>query len=327
MALDLVVADSGGTKWLCTEDFSLDMEFGAGLDNDFELSGLRERIAPGSLIWCPGTEYGGVVDDDSPKHTRTSDSISYHGRTWHGVLAGFVVHPDSGKPHVVESGDLNAITARLLERCGIGAPFSVSSEESASVMSWQVPRYADLYSTLMRMYASVGMRLAITCDDGSVRLAAVPSVDWGQSLGSDLEWTATRNARPVNHLTVLGKGEGTAREVVELYADAGGNVSTIQTLFGLDHRGETYELTSKEGDELASAGRLKLARYQQDRNSARATLPAGLGVSVGDSATFTSAAYGVRPTVSVTGLVVNVERGVATVTPKTDGKFEEDDID
>lgn len=319
--MELVVSGLSGKRLVLT-DFEIDMEFGAGTENDFELSGVDYRLTHGELVWCPGTEWGGVIDDDEPKHTSTGDTITYHGRTWHGVLAGNVVHPDSGKANVTVSGDGNEVISALLSRCSVGEPFAVSTEAAGTVPSTTLPRYGDLYSGICEALSAGGMRLAMSCVEGTVTLSAVTAKDCGDCGVNTYD--VTRNYRPVNHLTVLGKGEGAAREVLELYADEEGNVSTTQSLFGLDHRGEVYELSNQSGDELAGKGRSKLAGYQTARNTIKASLPESAEAGIGDTVTIVSAKYGVRTSIPVTGIVVSAGGGTVSVSPQAGGEFDSD---
>lgn len=61
------------------------------------------------------------------------------------------------------------------------------------------------------------------------------------------------------HLICLGKGELQDRTVVHLYADANGNISTSQSLYGVEEYVSTYENTSAESDEdLVSGGTERL---------------------------------------------------------------------
>ena len=64
----------------------------------------------------------------------------------------------------------------------------------------------------------------------------------------------------MNHLLCLGSGELEERLVLHLYADANGNISESQTLFGLNEYTKTYEYPSESLEELAKAGTEELKR-------------------------------------------------------------------
>lgn len=319
----LVIASTDMAKRVATEDFSLDLEMGIGTDNDFELT-TPERVYGLETIFFPGTEYGGIVDDDEPSLGDEGESITYHGSTWTGVLDQSVTRPPSGQSHLTVSGSPRECISALLQSCGVGAPFTAADGESGSV-SYTVPRFATLYEAIVGALSSAGLALGMECADGEVRLyaKAPATVDETQGVGFD----AKRGYRPVNHLVVLGKGELQDREVIDLYADEEGEVSKTQSIFGLAHRAEVYELSGKEGDELESDGVKKLEGYQQNRDSVEITVPAGVAVSVGDRLSATSPAYGIRASATVTGIVVEASGGTVSVTPKTNGVMKTEGYD
>lgn len=319
----LVIASTDMVKRAATDDFTLDLEMGVGTDNDFELT-TPERVYGLETVFCPGTEYGGVVDDDEPVLGDDGESIKYHGSTWTGVLNQNVTRPPSGQSHMSVSGAPEECIAALLQSCGVGSPFAAVEGEQGSV-SYTVPRFATLYEAIVGALSSAGLALGMVCADGEVRLyAKTPeTIDETQGVGFD----AKRGYRPVNHLVVLGKGEMQAREVIDLYADADGAVSETQSIFGLAHRSEVYELSNKEGDELKSDGMRKLEEYQEQRDSVRITVPEGVPVSIGDRLSATSPRYGIRASATVTGIVVEAGNGTVTVTPRTDGSLEARDYE
>lgn len=319
----LVIASTDMTKRLATEDFELDLEMGLGTDNDFELT-TPERVYGMDAVFFPGTEYGGVVDEDEPVMGDGGESISYHGVTWTGVLDQNVTRPPSGQSHLAVSGTAEECISALLSSCGVGAPFSVPEGETGSV-SYTVPRFATLYEAIVGALSSAGLALGMECADGEVRLyaKAPATIDETQGVGFD----AKRGYRPVNHLVVLGKGEMQEREVIDLYADDEGNVSTTQSIFGLAHRSEVYELSSSEGDELRSGGEKKLREYREQRDSVKITVPEGVDVSIGDTLSATSPKYGIRASARVTGVVVEASAGTVSVTPRTDGDIEVKDYE
>lgn len=319
----LVIASTDMSNRLATEDFSLDLEMGLGTDNDFELT-TPVRVYGMETVFIPGTEYGGVIDEDDPFMGTGGEGITYHGSTWTGVLSQNVTRPPSGQTHLSVSGTAGECISALLSSCGVGAPFVVSGGESTKV-SYTVPRFATLYEAIVGALSSAGLALGMECADGEVRLyaKAPATIDETQGVGFD----AKRGYRPVNHLVVLGKGEMQEREVIDLYADEDGEVSTSQSIFGLAHRSEVYELSSSEGDELRSGGEKKLREYQEQRDSVQITITDGLGVSIGDTLSATSPKYGIRASAKVTGVVVEAAYGTVSVTPRTDGDIEVKDYE
>lgn len=311
--MDIVIASHDMTKRAVLRDYKLDLETGLGTDNDFDLS-VPVPIYAGDVVWCPGTGFGGVVDDDMPSMSDGVESISYHGRTWEGVLDANVTKPPAGESHMVVSGDPEKCLSDLLSACGVGEPFRVSAGAVGSV-EYTVPRFATLYEAMVGALSSAGLALRVRCLDGTVELSArEPSViDESSGVG----YRATRGHRPVNHLVVLGKGEMQDREVLDLYADEDGAVSGSQTLFGLDHRADVYELSNEEGTALEEAGRKRLAELYEQRDETEIVIPRGVEVSVGDTLSATSPRYAVRASAVVTGVVVVATNGTVSVTPRT----------
>lgn len=317
--MDLVITDARGAAVAVLRDYALDMQWGDDDGgNDFELSRVPVRVEPGALVYVDGTEYGGVVDSDSPSHSVAGDSISYAGRTWHGVLAGKVLCPPEGSSHYTASGEANAAIAAMLAACPVGEPFAVSNADSGlTVPATRMPRYCTLYEALRRAMRAAGARLSIAATQAGVELAAVGVRDWGDAMEPGrASFSATRVHRPVNHLVVLGKGEMEARRVVHLYADVSGRVSRTQTLFGVDERAEVYELSSEEGAELESKAHEKLESLQRV-DTAEADVFIGAGMAVGDRVSVIAPAYGIKMSAEVTGMVLKVEGGRASLSPVT----------
>ncbi|MBS4873958.1 MAG: hypothetical protein KHZ79_06260 [Atopobium minutum] len=319
--MDLVIASPNGDKQKVIDDYNLDLEFGIGLGNDFRLEGINDRLPLGSRIWIPNTEYGGIIDDDNPSRTVKGDAIYYHGRTWQGILQGNIVSPDRGQDYLTLSGTCNNLLKTLIERSSLSDIFTVLPAGSPYIRSYKFNRYIDLYTAIRDMLLTVGQRLEIKAVDGGVVLCSKEITDWGDLLGTEnVAFSAKRNNRPVNHLICLGKGELKEREVVHFYADEDGNISQTQSLFGIDHVGQVYDISSKSGSELVSAGRSKLKKLQEDKNTAKAVLPDAVGMSVGDSVTAISTTYGVKAKANITGVVLKIQGGLCSVTPKADGR-------
>ena len=93
----LVVHDSAVGDIREIEEFELDLAFGSD-ENALKLE-ARAGEAPeeGQFVFIDATEYGGVIDQASYEAGReATGSILCKGRTWHGILAGKRLLPDSG---------------------------------------------------------------------------------------------------------------------------------------------------------------------------------------------------------------------------------------
>lgn len=73
-------------------DYEFDLAFGSS-ENNFECKVQMDNhcMEPGSFLYIEGTEYGGIVD--SVAVDTENKTVTYSGRTWHGILAGNVIEP------------------------------------------------------------------------------------------------------------------------------------------------------------------------------------------------------------------------------------------
>lgn len=113
-------------------DFELDLAFGSD-ENAFSLE-CDAAYAPteGQFVSIDGTEYGGVIDQASYEAGReASGSILCRGRTWHGILAGKRLLPDSGSGYLSVSGKAGDALAALIERMGLSELFSAASDDTS----------------------------------------------------------------------------------------------------------------------------------------------------------------------------------------------------
>lgn len=312
--MDVVIAGADGSPLFQTDDFTLDLAYGAD-QNDFELSGLSRRLSQGWRWWVDGTPYGGVVDTVRVRASRDGVSeLSYKGRSVQGVMASKVVEPPSGQSHLVVSGEANAVIGQLLSRCDVPWLAASTADSGIVLASYQVHRYVSLYDALRMALASVGARLAVTFVDGAPVLSAVAADTYGDVPSERVGFDAERTYRPCNHLVGLGAGEGAAREVVHWYADASGAVSQTQTLTGLDEVEETYDYSGS--DDLSADTRAKL-EGMQGQGTFDADLPDDAPLDVGDVVTASDAETGLSVEAQVTKVVVSVTRGRATVSYET----------
>lgn len=223
-----------------------DLAFGKD-ENDFSctIHSSNHCCEPGFFIYAEGTEYGGIVDNIEVD--TEADTVTYSGRTWHGILSSKIIMPTDGASLVI-SGDANDCVESILQRIGLPSALFTVPEEAAGVQitEYQFDRYTDAYTGIRKMLASAGLRLQITHFDGQVVLSAVPQYDFSQDEEFESELVAFRSKthyNKVNHLICLGAGEGADRIIVHLYMDENGNVSQTQTFFGVDEYVAAYDKT------------------------------------------------------------------------------------
>lgn len=314
----LVIADGDGDV-AATRDMSGD--FAVGSDSTFSVTlddGLR--VEEGWYLYIDGTEFGGVVDGyeiDTGKPGTT-----WKGRTWPGILAENFLLPDAGDDYLTVDGEANAVLGALVERMGLGGVFAASEDDSGIEVSYSFPREGSALDGIEGMLGAVGAKLRMRRMRGRTVLSAVPAEDYARDgADSDRLRLTIKKDRPVNHLVCMGAGELAERAVVHLYADRDGNVGTVQTIFGAEHRAELYDSPSADAAELAEAGAERL-RGMQGGEEIRVTDTGAGSYDVGDVLGGRDNARGVRVSAKVTkkigkvsprGLEVQTEAGEPTI--------------
>ena len=234
---ELIITDAQGVDRESVADYKLDSAWGSD-ENDFELTVSGRLIESGSYVYLDGGECGGVVDALKDSLKRGESTLTYSGRTWHGMLANKILAPDSGKDYLTVSGSASSVIGSLISRVGLDAVFEAVDSPTAgaqTIKSYQFDRYVDAYTGLRKMCAANGLKLKLAYASGQVNIWAEPIAHYGDSIDSDLiDFDATRTWRKPNHMIGLGKGDLAARTVVHWYADAKGNVSQSQSLKGVD---------------------------------------------------------------------------------------------
>lgn len=316
--VDLIITDSNHVDARSAADFTLDCAWGKE-ENDFELvmSGAS-TIDAGAYIYVDGSECGGVVDAMEDQLTSGVSTLTYSGRTWHGVLANKILEPDRGKDYLTVSGTASTVIGSLISRVGLDAVFDAVDAPTAgaqTIKSYQFDRYVDAYSGLRKMCAASGLKLRLAYASGKVRVWAEPAAHYGDSIDSDLiDFDATRTWRKPNHMIGLGKGELRNRIVSHWYADSKGNVTQTQTFKGLDEIAQVYDYSSAEADELAKNTKKKLQDLQSE-GEVKVTVheDSGIAFDVGDTVTARDNLTGITVNATISKKIVKVSGGVMSV--------------
>ena len=307
----LVVNDSALGDLRELSDFELDLAFGSD-ENALSLEcDAAYAPAEGQFVFIDGTEYGGVIDQASYEAGReATGSILCKGRTWHGILAGKRLLPDSGSGYLSVSGKAGEVLAALIERMGLSGLFSAAADDTA--IEYTFDRFTDGYSGLKAMAKANGRKVAMRRKGGKVEISLPPIVDYANKVDSDLlDFTITSVHRCVNHLVCAGTGELENRAVIHFYADAAGNVSHTQSLFGVDEIAALYDYSNADEAQLEEEGRKKLKEYQT-QGSVEVEAHDDIDVDVGDVISARDNAHGRTVTATVAKKIVKVSRGVAT---------------
>lgn len=310
--MNLIIADAKGKALHSISDYDIDLQYGTV--NDFHLTDVMGYVLePHWQVFADGTPYGGIIDMRCPSKTEDGEEIGYRGRSMQGVLADKVILPPSGQTHLVLSGDAHDIMRTVLQLVGLDGFFRVPTEPSGIyVTSYRFYRFVNAYIGFRMMLSSVDARLALSCQDGGHELSAVRCDTYGSMESERVYFKLDQDTRPYNHLIGLGRGEGLERAVSHWYADAFGNVSQTQTLFGVDERAKAYQLTSEEASTLPGKTRNKLIELQGS-SEALLSLPPGTSLDIGDKVVMSSAAYGITATAQVVDVTLKASNGMSEV--------------
>ena len=321
--MDLIYTDAQRIDQGVLSAYAFDMSFGAD-ENDFEmvLGKSEPTLEFGAFAYIEGTEYGGTID--GVKTVTDGESITYSGRTWHGILNSKVLQPDSGEDYLVVSGDANAVLDTLIDRIGVGGLFTAEATEAGiNISNYQFHRYCKAYDGIRAMLADNDAKLKIEWKDKSVYLSAVPVVDYTEAPvdGDVATLTVEQFAKKVNHLICLGRGELADREVVHLYVNANGVISETQTFTGLAEVADVYDNSNAESvADLKKEGKERLAELR-GIDKAEIALPERNGIvyDIGDIVGATDIRTGVSVAAIVSQKIVKINNGAVVTEYKTGG--------
>lgn len=259
--MDLIYMNANKEDGGVMLDYTFDLAFGSD-ENDFECKVVKNNhcCEKGFYLYFENTEYGGIIDDIGVDTEQ--EEITYHGRTWHGILNSKIIEPDVGEDHLVLSGEANAILGFLIARMGLSDLF-VSAEEisDTTIMKYKMNRYIKGYDGIRKMLKEFGSKLNMSFKNGFVELSAKPFVDYSKDEQFDTDQISlkiTKKGSPVNHVICLGKGDLSEREVIHVYADEDGNISETQVFTGIHEVCVTYENVNAEDSDALKQGGIDL---------------------------------------------------------------------
>ena len=301
-------------------DAVLDLAFGDD-ENDFEcvIDQNSHCCKEDFFLYIEGTEYGGIIDNIGSD----ADEITYHGRTWHGILNSKVLEPDANANYLVLSGEANSVIATLIERMGLSYLFKASEDDSGiTISNYQMNRYIKGYDGIRKMLKSARAKLKIVFENGFVVLSAKPFIDYSKDEQYDKDqivFKAAKKGNPLNHVICLGKGNLSEREVIHVYADENGNISENQVLTGLAEVTDIYENSSAENSEELRQGGIDMitAAWNSDElefdfNADEETYDIGDFVGAFENIT------GINVRTEITKKIVTIANGTVTVSYPSD---------
>lgn len=311
--VDLICADENGVPFHAASDCVFDCAWGSG-ENDFELTLYDGTVLPDrGLVYVDGTEVGGIVDHMKDELSDGVSVVTYSGRSWHGMLAGKVLQPDSGQDYLKVSGPVNQVLSNLLARIGLSDVFKVRADSTKTIPTFQFDRYCTAYDGIRRMLAANDLKLMFQEVDGTVWMYAQPIVGYNDTVDSDLvDFSITKDYRRTNHMIGLGKGDLRNRLVVHYYADGSGKVSSTRTFGGRDEIAAVYDYSSAEKDELDKQTKKQLQDLQ-GAGAVDVTVHDGLSLDVGDRVAGCDHVTGLTVTAVVLKKIVKLSGGLLSV--------------
>lgn len=321
--MDLILATYDGQE-LSVMNYDFDMDLGG--TNDFQINASYaswiDDIDIGKRIYIPGTEYGGIIK--YIQSATESGNIILKGYTWRGYLDKRILRPPSGSDYYTVSGELNSIL-----RSVINIPnFVVPSVSTGINVSYQFNRYVSVLSGLEAMLRTVGFRLDIqyvqTQAGGYVSVQAVKAALYGDTVeysqDSMINFVSSDNQMGVNHLICLGTGELKNRLVVDLYADANGNVSQNQTITGINEIVETFDNSGAESETLIETGTKRLKELISKKSFDASIKKVEQELFIGDIVTGQDYITGNRVTKPIVEKIVKRSNGVMSIDYKIEEK-------
>jgi hypothetical protein len=317
--MDLIYTDASMKDLGSLQDFKMDLAFGID-ENNFELSvsSSNHVCESGSVVYIEGTEYGGIVE--GIRVETSGEKIVYMGSTWHGLLESKIIEPDAGKDYLVLSGDANFVLAALIERMGLSELFAAKNEPSGlEIKNYSMNRYIEGYSGIKKMLATVNGKLKFRFAEGFVIVSAERLIDYSQDdeFDSDqIDFVIEKKFKPTNHMICLGKGELKDRTVIHLYADAKGNISHTQSLFGLDERTDTYDNANAESEEELEKGGIEALQTAWNEGELQLDLDATSSYDIGDIVGAREIITGITMSKPIAQKIVTIERDIIKITHK-----------
>lgn len=316
--MDLIYTNANRIDQGVVPAYNFDLSYGAE-ENDFELTiGKNETpLEYGAVVYIEGSEYGGIVG--AMKTTSNADSVTFMGRTWHGILNSKIIEPDAGENYLVVSGDANEVLSFMVARLGLSELFVADENSSGiNIPGYQFHRYCKGYDGLRDMLADNGAKLRIAWNDRVVRLSAEPIADYTDSPVDDDETVLSveQHNSKVNHLVCLGSGNLAEREVIHLYLDQFGRIGDTQYYTGLSEIADTYDNSNAE--DLRSEG-IKRFKELLDIDSAEISMNENTNIAfdIGDIVGSTDITTGVSVSATVTQKIVKINNGFINIEYKT----------
>ena len=312
--MDLIYMDKNGIEKGVLRNYSLDLD--CGDTNDFQIAvGIYNNVLSHTdRFYIENTEYGGIID--SVKADTRNLKIYYSGRTWRGILSKKIIRPLPGDDYYIVSGEANEIIAELIDYVDLNNLFVVPDTTDIIINTYRFNRYTDLLSGINAMLKTANAKLKIRYRNGFVELGVEPVIDFSDEIefsqDGKIYFVAEDNKGGINHLICLGSGELSARQVIDLYVDANGNIGTTQHYFGTDEIVDIFDYPNAESlQELTNYG---IRRLKELTNSQSVEVNIeDMELELGDVIAGREAVTGLYISKPITQKIVRINNGITKI--------------
>lgn len=323
----LMFTNSTGTLQGILRDISFDADIGDGNDflltvpkRDFSLLGKGCRVFDSE-----SPSFGGMVD--GVEVNTESDTVSFTGATWQGLLSRKVICPPQGEAYKTITGSTIYIMGKLVDGLGFDSLFYVpgyNPDTPGEGGAYQFNRYVTLLDGLTDLLKNRGGLVLSAEYDASAKKVKLTAqlqrdlTDAQSFIRSSFNYRIGKQFHPINHMICLGKGELTERTVIDLYLHADGTISYTQQYSGADEVTYVYENTSAETpEELERFARKKFAELI--RPSIEVFVSQGTNYRIGDIIGGYEPKTKTMATATITSLILQINGNIKTISYKTQG--------
>ena len=320
----LMYTDSSGILQGVLHDISFDADIGE--ENDFLLTVPKTHyslLGVGCRVFdSENPSFGGLID--GIEVDTSSDTVSFTGVTWFGLLSQKVISPLSGQAYRTMSGSTVYIMGKLIDDLNFGDFFYVPDydpETQGDGSSYTFKRYVTLLDGLTDLlqsrervlnaeYNASRKKVKLTARTPENRLLARGFIQ------SPFNYKITRPLRPVNHIIALGRGELTNRTVVHLYLQSDGSIGTTQQFFGTEEVTYIYDNSAAETrDELT---RLANKKFEElSRTAIEISVATNTNYYIGDIVGGYEPLTKTMATTTIKSLILQINGDIKTISYKT----------
>lgn len=317
--MDLIYATGEMIDVGVMNNFKFDLAFGID-ENNFELTTSTNNhvCREGYILYIENTEYGGIIRKIAV-NTQIGELL-YKGDTWHGIIAKKILEPDEGEDYLICNGDANIVLGALIERMNLSDLFRASTDVSSiTIQNYKMNRYIDGYSGIKKMLAAFGGKLKLIFQNGFVILSAEPYADYSQDDefdSSQIDFDIEKNYKPTNHVICLGRGDLKERTVIHLFTDSEGNISHVQSQFGLDEVTITYENANCESDEELENGGIELLKSEWNTDKLQINFDSTKTYDIGDIVGARENVTGIFMAKEIVKKIVSIDDETVTISHK-----------